>query len=71
VREPVPNFFFPMNAPTYTSVGLGSSPGWETPSSPGFPTEIANPGLKTLLVPGRSTEIDWGILVPVPYTNRD
>jgi hypothetical protein len=29
-----------------TSAGPGYNPGWETPFSPGFPTRIANPGLK-------------------------
>ena len=32
-----------------TSAGVGFSPGWETPSSPGFPTETANPRLKARL----------------------
>jgi hypothetical protein len=55
-----------------TSMGLGSSPGWKTPSSPGFPTEIVNPGVKARpLVPGLLTGVDGGHLVPIGYTNRD
>jgi len=44
---------------------MGSSPGWETPSSPRFPTGIANPGLKACpLVPGHQTRIEWGPFSP-------
>ena len=48
-----------------TSAGLGRNPGWETPSSPGFPTGTANLGLKARpLVPGLLTEIEWGPFSP-------
>jgi hypothetical protein len=55
-----------------TSAGVGFSPGWETPSSPGFPTGTANLGLKArplVLVP--STRIALGLLVTVGNTNRE
>ena len=44
---------------------MGSSPGWETLSSPGFPFRIINPGLKARpLIPGHQTGIEWGPFSP-------
>jgi len=48
-----------------TSAHMGSSPGWETLSSPGFPFRIINPGLKARpLIPGHQTGIEWGPFSP-------
>ena len=55
-----------------TSTEMLISPGWETPFSLGFPTKIANPGLKrSSLVPSQTTGIKKSPLVPAGGTNRD
>lgn len=55
-----------------TSAGQGYSPGWKTPFSLGFSTEITNPELKVPpLVAFLVTGTKNGHLVLVCFTSRD
>jgi hypothetical protein len=53
-----------------TSRQVGFNTGWKTPFSPGFPTGLADSGLKVQAFSPGSRKIRI-ILVPIGVTNRD